>query len=65
MTAAADVRRTPEGRVVAQKEFVASLDEALAKPPDIPPRAMIPCDGDAPADLIEEGKRPVTLIVDS
>jgi hypothetical protein len=47
---AADVRRPREARIAAQRELVASLDEAISKPPEIPPRAMVPCDGDAPAD---------------
>jgi hypothetical protein len=47
---AADVRRTAEARVAAQKELLGRLDEAIAKPPEIPPRAMVPCDREAPAD---------------
>jgi hypothetical protein len=47
---AADVRRAADERVAAQKELVTSLDEAVAKPPEIPPRAMVPRDRDAPAD---------------
>jgi hypothetical protein len=47
---AADVRKRLETRIAAQKALVASLDEALAEPPAIPPRAMIPCDRDVPAD---------------
>ncbi len=39
-----------EKRVESQKSFVAELNDILAKPPKIPPRAMIPSDVDAPAD---------------
>ncbi|MEO2013723.1 MAG: PSD1 and planctomycete cytochrome C domain-containing protein [Fuerstiella sp.] len=48
--AAADVTQPTEQRVAAQKAFVADLDAAVAKPPAIPPRAMIPSDEDTPAD---------------
>ena len=47
---AADADKTMEKRIEAQKALVASLDAAFAKPPEIPARAMIPCDADAPAD---------------
>ncbi len=47
---AADAGRSIDKRIEAQKALVASLDGAIVKPPGIPPRAMIPCDGDAPAD---------------
>ncbi len=39
-----------EQRIEAQKVFVATLDAALAKPPEIPPRAMISHDVETPAD---------------
>ncbi len=39
-----------EKRVESQKSLVAELSDILAKPPKIPPRAMIPADMDAPAD---------------
>ncbi|HIE97606.1 MAG TPA: DUF1549 domain-containing protein [Planctomycetes bacterium] len=48
--AAADVKQPIEQRVAAQKAFVADLNAAVAKPPAIPPRAMIPSDEDTPAD---------------
>jgi hypothetical protein len=48
--AAADTAQTTEQRVAAQKTFVAEVDAAMAKPPGIPPRAMIPADEDKPAD---------------
>ena len=47
---AADVRKSLEQRTAAQQGLVASLDEAMANPPKIPPRAMVPRDRDAPAD---------------
>ena len=49
-TGAEDASQRMENRLEGQKAFVASLDAAIAKPPAIPARAMIPCDGDAPAD---------------
>ena len=39
-----------EQRIEAQKAFMATLDTALAKPPEIPPRAMISHDVESPAD---------------
>ena len=47
---ATDSARTAEQRIEAQKAFVATLETAIAKPPDIPPRAMIPSDTETPAD---------------
>jgi len=48
--AAADTKQPTEQRISAQKMFVADVDAAVAKPPAIPPRAMIPADEDKPAD---------------
>ncbi len=45
-----DSARTAEQRIEAQKAFVATLETAIAKPPEIPPRAMIPGDAETPAD---------------
>ena len=45
-----DSARSAEQRIEAQKAFVAALDTSIAKPPEIPPRAMIPCDAETPAD---------------
>ena len=45
-----DSARTTEQRIEAQKAFVAALETAIAKPPEIPPRAMIPGDAETPAD---------------
>jgi len=39
-----------ENRVQSQNSFVTELDAAIAAPPKIPPRAMVPADVDAPAD---------------
>jgi hypothetical protein len=39
-----------EQRITAQKAFVAGLDAAIAKPPEIPPRAMISREVETPAD---------------
>ena len=39
-----------ELRITAQKAFVATLDAAIAKPPEIPQRAMISRDAETPAD---------------
>lgn len=39
-----------EKRVESQKSLLTELTETLAKPPKIPPRAMIPTDVDVPAD---------------
>lgn len=49
-TGAADVGQKMENRIADQRAFVASLDAAIATPPAVPARAMIPCDSDAPAD---------------
>ncbi len=48
--AAADASQPKEKRIEAQKALLDELNTAIAKPPEIPPRAMIPCDADAPAD---------------
>lgn len=45
-----DSTKTVEQRIEAQKAFVATLETAIAKPPEIPPRAMIPGDAETPAD---------------
>lgn len=45
-----DSATTAEQRIEAQKAFVAVLDASIAKPPEIPPRAMIPSDAETPAD---------------
>jgi len=45
-----DSSRTAEQRIEAQKAFVAELETAIAKPPDIPSRAMIPGEVEVPAD---------------
>ncbi|CAN5156848.1 PSD1 and planctomycete cytochrome C domain-containing protein [soil metagenome] len=37
-------------RVVAQEALVAELEAAVANPPGIPPRAMVPCDVELPGD---------------
>ena len=37
-------------RIAAQQALIAELNDAFSKPPEIPPRAMIPCDGESPAD---------------
>jgi hypothetical protein len=47
---ATDTSETTANRIKAQKSLVAKLDAAIASPPQIPPRAMIPCDVDAPHD---------------
>lgn len=39
-----------EQRIEAQNAFVISLEAIVAKPPEIPPRAMIPVDAASPAD---------------
>ncbi len=46
----ADAAQAMEKRIEAQKALVAELDAAVANPPKIPPRAMIPCDVPEPAD---------------
>ena len=45
-----DSARTAEQHIEAQKTFVATLETAIAKPPEIPPRAMIPSDVEIPED---------------
>ena len=47
---ARDVATSAEQRIEAQKAFVATLDAAIAKPPGIPPRAMVTADVETPAD---------------
>jgi Protein of unknown function (DUF1553) len=47
---AADPSEQKEQRVALQKELLAKVQAELAAPPKIPPRAMIPCDVDKPAD---------------
>ena len=47
---AADASQTIEMRIEAQETLLAKLNAAIATPPEIPARAMIPCDVDAPAD---------------
>lgn len=39
-----------EQRITAQKAFVATLDASIAKPPEIPPRAMTSRDVETPVD---------------
>jgi hypothetical protein len=45
-----DPDQLTEHRVALQKELLAKLQTELAAIPKIPPRAMIPCDVDKPAD---------------
>ncbi|MBP89549.1 MAG: hypothetical protein CMJ64_23040 [Planctomycetaceae bacterium] len=47
---AADASQPKEKRIASQKTLLAELNAAVAKPPGIPARAMIPNDADAPAD---------------
>ncbi len=47
---AKDGLQTIEQRIVAQQLFVNELNDAIAKPPAIPPRAMIPSDSDEIGD---------------
>lgn len=47
---AADASQPKEQRVAMQKELLAKVQAELADPPKIPPRAMIPCDVEKPAD---------------
>jgi len=47
---AKDTGESKEKRIEGQKLFVAQLDLAIANPPAIPPRAMIPGESDAPID---------------
>ena len=46
----ADSTKNSEQRLEAQKAFVAALGASIAKPPEIPPRAMIVGDAETPAD---------------
>ena len=45
-----DTDQPIDKRVESQQQLVKDLQQAFAKPPAIPPRAMIPCDVEAPAD---------------
>jgi Protein of unknown function (DUF1553) len=45
-----DPDQSKEQRVALQKELLAKLQAEIAATPKIPPRAMIPCDVDKPAD---------------
>jgi hypothetical protein len=47
---AADASQDKEPRAILQKALIAKLRAQLANPLKIPPRAMIPCDVDKPAD---------------
>jgi hypothetical protein len=47
---AKDSAQPVENRVQSQYSLVDELDKAIAAPPKIPPRAMVPADADAPAD---------------
>src|SRR5262245_1779236 len=47
---AADESQQKDQRVVLQKELLAKVQAELANAPKIPPRAMIPCDVEKPAD---------------
>ena len=47
---AADASQEKEQRIAAQKEWLAKVQAELAAPPKIPPRAMIPCDVEKPAN---------------
>jgi len=47
---AKDETLSNEARVEFQNALVAKLDAVISKPPEIPPRAMIPRDADQPAD---------------
>jgi hypothetical protein len=47
---AADTTQPMEKRIEAQQALIAQLDASIGKPPDIPPRAMVPTDGEAPSD---------------
>ncbi len=46
----ADEGRPQDQRVALQKELLTKLQAELAAPPQIPPRAMVPCDVDKPSD---------------
>ncbi len=48
--AAADPARPIQERIDAQSAFIADIDQSIANPPPIPPRAMIPADVEKPAD---------------
>ena len=48
--AARDAGLPKEKRIAAQETLLTELRDALATPPQIPPRAMIPADADGPAD---------------
>lgn len=47
---ARDAATSTEQRIEAQKALIATLDAAIAKPPEIPPRAMVTADVETPAD---------------
>ncbi len=47
---AKDVSRTLEQRLASQQQLLDQLSKVIADPPKIPPRAMVPCDSNAPAD---------------
>ena len=49
-TGFADSSEPKEERIARQKELLAQMKAELAAPPRIPPRAMIPCDVEEPAD---------------
>ena len=48
--AAGDSTNPMDERLAAQQELVQELNQAMAHPPSIPARAMIPCDRDQPMD---------------
>ncbi len=48
--AAVDAQRPHAERMAEQQALIASLNELEAKPPVIPPRAMVPADREKPAD---------------
>ena len=47
---AKDASQPKEKRIEGQKTLVAELDSAVANPPAIPPRAMIPSEAETPTD---------------
>jgi len=47
---AADRGRSKDQRVASQKELLERIRAEIASPPAIPPRGMIPCDEEKPAD---------------
>ncbi|MFN9721492.1 MAG: PSD1 and planctomycete cytochrome C domain-containing protein [Planctomycetota bacterium] len=47
---AKDANQPRDMRTASQEAYLKTFEDALANPPKIPPRAMIPCDSDAPAD---------------